>query len=54
MIKSLISYFTPMTQVKALFVDRVSGKTVYLWEDKYGTQYMNTHSFGWGRVKYCG
>lgn len=45
MIKNLISRLT-MKRLDCLFVDKVNGKEVFRWKDKYGGTFMAQNRFG--------
>lgn len=40
----------PMRQMGHRFIDRVSGKSVYAWEDKLGRTYLAEGPWSWFRV----
>ena len=38
---NIISMFTMKRTLKTSFVDKVSGKTVFFYKDKYGTEWIS-------------
>lgn len=41
----------PMFFVETLFIDRVTGKTVCHYRDRFGKSWMATSRWGWDRVE---
>lgn len=50
MIKWIVSKFT-MKRKRFLFIDQVEGKEVFLYVDKYGTEWMANYNHWTYRVK---
>jgi hypothetical protein len=50
MYRAIVSYFTAKP-VRYLFRDKVTGRHVYAYEDKYGERWMKDHRWSLFRVK---
>lgn len=44
-IRNIISMLTMKRTLKTSFVDRVSGKTIVFYKDKYGTEWMSEYPY---------
>jgi hypothetical protein len=43
--KNIISMLTMKRTLKTSFVDKVSGKTVFFYKDKYGIEWMSEYPY---------